>query len=141
MAATGNCVGQADPPYVKVKKSYFEWREAKPVENTDDTSEIASFYNDGYNRMIFFDPAGPDAEVEETGVYVPKMPLIPAEVALKIATTPTTPWELHQHTCDYKEGRDAAVKSMLTPVKCGRLWHHARRLTKKVASWHTHSHL
>ena len=141
LAAIGDRVGQADTPYVKVKKSYFDWKEAKPVKRLDDTSEITSFYDDGYNRIKNFDPAGMDAEVEETGVYVPKIPLVPAEVALKIATTPTTPWELHQHTCDYKEGRDAAVKSMLTPVKCGRLWHHARRLTKKVASCHTHSHM
>ena len=126
-------MGQADPPYVKVKKSYFDWKEAKPVKSLDDTGEIASFYDDGYNRMIFFDPAGPDAEVEETGVWVPKIPLIPAEVALIIATTHITPWELHQHICDNEGGRDPAVKSMLTPVKVWALLA-SRKTTNKEGS-------
>ena len=97
--------------------SRLDWKEAKPVERLDDTSEITSFYDDGYNRMKFFDPAGPGAEVKETGVWVPKMPSIPAEVAFVIATTPTTPWELHQHLCNYKENRGPAVKTMLKKAK------------------------
>ena len=31
LAAIGDRVGAVDPPYVRVKKSYFKWREVKPV--------------------------------------------------------------------------------------------------------------
>ena len=75
------------------------------------------FYNDVHNRMKFFDPAGTIGALEEAEVWIPKMPMIPAEVAVIMASTPTTPWELHQHLCDYETGRDPAVATMLAPVK------------------------
>ena len=57
----------------------------------DDASDIAAFYDIEANRMKLFDPMTVNTEVELTGMFVPKMPLIPAEVALKVATNPTMP--------------------------------------------------
>ena len=42
LAAIGDRAGRADPPYVKVKKSYFGWRQSKPVKEVDDDSKIAN---------------------------------------------------------------------------------------------------
>ena len=110
-------MGQADPPYVKVKKSFFEWRNKKHVKDSTDTSAMAVFYDDVHNRMKFFNPPGGTADLEDAPTWFPKMPMIPAEVAFIIASTPTTPWELHQHLCDYENERDATVVAMLAPVK------------------------
>ena len=43
--------------------------------------------------------------------------MIPAEVALKVVTSPTIPWELYQHLYNYKEDRDPKVKDMLKRAK------------------------
>ena len=44
--------------------------------------------------------------------------MIPAEVALKVVTSPTTPWELlYQHLCTYEEDMDPKVKDMLKKSK------------------------
>ena len=39
---------------MKVKKSYFEWREVKPVKELDGASDIAVFYDVEANRMSDF---------------------------------------------------------------------------------------
>ena len=65
------------------------------MKDVDDESKITNFYNTGANRMKFFGPTAENADQEATGTWVPKMRIIPAKVALKVATSPTTPWELH----------------------------------------------
>ena len=67
--------------------------------------------------MKFFDPATATTEVEATGTWVPKMPMIPADVALTVSKSPTTPWELHQPLCNYEEDKDPSVKTMLKKAK------------------------
>ena len=38
LAAISKCTGEADPPYLKVKKTYFGWREVKIVKAVDSDS-------------------------------------------------------------------------------------------------------
>ena len=86
------------------------------MKDVDDESKITNFYNTGANRMKFFDPTAENADQEATGTWVPKMPMIPAKVALKVATSPRISW-VHQHLCNYEEDRDQAVKEMLKKAK------------------------
>ena len=110
-------MGAADPSYVRVKESYFDWRECKQMKETNDDSDISNFYDVESNRMKFFDPGTANAEIEMTGTWVPKFPMIPTKVALKVAKSPTTPWELQQHPCNYKEDRDPEDQTMLKKAK------------------------
>ena len=95
------------------------------MKEADDDSDIVNFYDVEGNKMKFFDPVTAATEVEATGTRVPKMPMIPANVALKVSKSPTTPWELHWHLCNYTEDRDPAVKTILKKAK---IW-------AIVASW------
>ena len=79
----------------------------------DDDSKIAKFYDTVANKLKYFDPMVASAEQEAKRIWVPKLPIIPAKVALKVVTSLTTPWELHQHLCTYEEDRDPKVKDML----------------------------
>ena len=134
MAAVGDRVGLADPPYTKVRKSYFEWTKGKPVKDTSDTGPIATFYDDVNNRMKPFIPSS-DINIElDSEVGFPKMPMIPAEVAVIVASVPTTPWELHAHLVDYENDRDEKVKEMLAPVKAWALMASCSKTSKELSS-------
>ena len=96
-----------------MKKTYFEWREVKTVEEVDDNSKISKFYDDEANRLKYFDPAVATADLETNGSWFPKLSTIPSEVAIKVATKPTTAWELFRRLCNYDEDKDAVVKAVL----------------------------
>ena len=136
MAAVGDRVGLADPPYMKVKKTYFEWIKGKPIKDASDSGPIASFYDDATNRMSFFNPSGTETEplLVDTDVWFPRMPMIPAEVAVIVASIPTTPWELYAHLVDYETDRHQKVKDMLAPVKHWALVASCRTSTKDSSS-------
>ena len=119
MAAIGDRTGEAHPPYIKVKKTYFEWREVKLVEEVDDDSRIPKFYNNEANSLKCFNSVAATAGLEIDLSFFPKLPMIPAEVALKVAKKPTTAWELFHYLCDYEEDKVTVVKSMLTKTKSG----------------------
>ena len=52
-------------------------------------------------------------------VAMSELPLIPAEVALRITNQRTTPWELYEKLCNFGEVADQAVIDHLRPAK---LW-------------------
>lgn len=84
IGAIGDRESDTDPPFVLLKLSYFDWRNATPVKDADDTSNIARWFGSHSNRMSFFDANG--RTTEDAAVAVLKLPLIPAEVALRITT-------------------------------------------------------
>ena len=43
------------PPHVKVKKSFFQWRQCKPVREVDEESKISKIYDTEANRLKFLD--------------------------------------------------------------------------------------
>ena len=87
-----------------MKKTYFEWREVKTVKEVDDDSKISKFYDDEANRLKYLDPATATSDLETDGSWFPKLPMIPAGVAIKVTEKPTTAWELFRHLCDYEGG-------------------------------------
>ena len=113
----GDRESDTDPPFVVLKWSYFDWRNVKPVKDTDDTNNIARWFGSQSNRTSFFNANG--KATEDAAVVVSKLPLIPAEVALRITTQRTTPWELYEKLCNFGEVTDQAVIDHLRPAK---LW-------------------
>ena len=57
MGAIGDRDGDSDPPFVKIKKSMFEWREVHPVFETDDGSAILKWFEIEENCLVPFDAA------------------------------------------------------------------------------------
>ena len=115
LGAVGDRQGHADPPFVKIKKSHFEWREIKPPkEGQANGSVISGFFAIEANRMKFFDASSGERETE--GFWVPKFPMVPASIAYKMTRRPMTAWDLFEEVHKYLEGRDRKVAKLLLPV-------------------------
>ena len=109
LAAIWDRTGEADPPYVKVKKTYFKWREVKTFKEVDDDSVISKFYDEEANRLKCSDPAAVTADLETNRSWFPKLPMIPVKVVIKVMKKPTTAWELLHHQCNCEDDKDATV--------------------------------
>ena len=69
------------------------------MKDVDDGTKIAIFYYTRASRLKFFETSAELADVEAEQIWSPKFPIIPAEVALKIAKAPTMAWGLFKHLC------------------------------------------
>ena len=88
----GDREGDVDPTAVKIKPGLITWREVTLVADYGDNSAMDIHYSDAANKYTFFDATNEPKSVAK--VNIPKLPTPPAEIALKILQTPTTPWEL-----------------------------------------------
>ena len=81
----------ANPAVVRLKPSYFEWRDVKLPADSSDSSPIATWYDTTTNRE-FFNPS--DAYLENAPTEVPKLTLLPAAVAKKAVRHKWSPWQI-----------------------------------------------
>ena len=109
------------------------------MKDVDDGTKIAKFYYTEANRLKFFETSAESVDVEAEQIWSPKFPMIPAKVALKIAKTPTTAYELFKHLCEYDKGRDQVVKDVLIKEKLGHSRYWERGQAQKGAFWCIHS--
>ena len=120
-----------------MKKTYFKWREVKTFKEVDDDSVISKFYDEEANRLKCSDPAAVTADLETNRSWFSKLPMIPDEVAVKVAKKPTTAWELFRHQCGYKDDKDAVVKAVLEKSKSRLSRRYAKEQTHQGALWNT----
>ena len=116
LAVIGDHTEEAGPPHIKVKKTYFEWREVKIVKEVDDDSRISNS-TIMRNRLKCFDLATATPDQETVGIWSPKLPIIPVNVAIKVAKKPSTGWELFCHLWDYEGDNDTVEKAVLEQTK------------------------
>ena len=114
ITAMGDRVNGKDPDGVKVKDLHFEWQKATPIVDASDISNIWSFYDEDSNRRELFDARNHNKAAE---VDIPKMPLIPYKITLKIVSKPTTPWELYKMILEFAEDRAQEVKDLMTQIQ------------------------
>ena len=72
-------------------------------------------YNNPANKYSFFDVSNEKKSTQK--VNIPKLPTPPAKIALKIAQTPTTPWELHGLIEAREADKGDDVKALMVPIK------------------------
>ena len=72
-------------------------------------------YNNPANKYSFFDASNETKST--TKVNIPKLPTPPAEIALKISQTPTTPWELHGLIEAWEADKGDDVNTLMVPIK------------------------
>ena len=115
IAFIGDRDGESDPSAVKIKPGLMTWKETAMIADYGDNSAIDKHYNTPGNRNTFFDAGTEQKAIQK--VWIPKMPTPPAELALTIAETETTPWELHGLIELWEEDRSDAVKALMVPLK------------------------
>jgi len=111
VGAMGDRDGTTDPQFVKVWRGVFEWKNATLPQEYDNTSMIGTYFTDANNRGSFFDSSGATRAANIT--QVPKLALIPAEVALRVLETPTTPWELYELLLCFSEEKGTKVLNLI----------------------------
>ena len=103
----------ADPPYVVLKQSAFEWKGVKLPADTSTDGPMWVWY--GGESLDFFNPR--DEHAGTTTTSVPNMGCLPAELAIKALKERMTPWELHAAILEYEESASDGVKVYLTHTK------------------------
>ena len=115
LGAIGDRDGDGDPVFVQLKTTHLEWEERKLLAATDDTSAIARWYDDPENRNSLFNTSG--EQLTATKIAFPTMPMVPAELGLKIVQESMTPWEMLGEIDAFVEDRDDIVKNLLKPAR------------------------
>mmetsp|Transcript_10093 Transcript_10093/g.21292 ORF Transcript_10093/g.21292 Transcript_10093/m.21292 type:complete len:112 (+) Transcript_10093:681-1016(+) len=105
--------GIIDPQFVKIRRGAFEWKNATLLQEYNGTSTIGTYFTKTKHRGSFFDISGTTraANVKQ----VPKLALVPVEVALQVLETPTTPWELYELLLCFSEDKGTEVFNLLQP--------------------------
>ena len=101
-AAVGGKVDGQDSPWVEVLPDAFGWVKICLPTNTATTSAIWLYFNNPANRLTLFDAA---QETKCAGTWVPRYPMLPMEVVLKVTTNALTPWELWRELHQFVAGR------------------------------------
>ena len=104
-----------DPPFVRLKASYFEWRGVKLPSDPDDSGPMATYYDKRENEGEFCSLEGVDLDIEQT--HVPKFCLVPAKIALDALELGLTPWEVYEALVEFEDGLSDAAKELLQPCK------------------------
>ena len=69
-----------DPPFIRLKLSYFEWRKVRLLSDQEDSGQMAVFYDQQENEGDFCNLEGGDLELNDT--WVPKLVLVPSKIAV-----------------------------------------------------------
>ena len=102
-----------DPPFVRLKPSYFEWRKVRLLLDQEDSGPMATFYDQPENEGEFCSLNAGELEMNETAV--PKLALVPSKIAADALEVGYTPWEVHDALVDFKDGKrrcEAAAQAM-----------------------------
>ena len=104
-----------DPPFIRLKPSYFEWRGLKLSSNQEYSGPMATFYDNSANKGEFCNLEGNDVDIEQT--FVPKFALVPSKIARDALELGYTPWEVYDALLDFEQGKLDNVKELLQPCK------------------------
>ena len=69
-----------NPPFVRLKPSYFEWRKVRLPLDREDLGQMAVFYEQPENEGDFCNLEGGELELNDTSV--PKFALVPSKIAV-----------------------------------------------------------
>ena len=83
LAAIGDRDGNDDPSFHQVQATLFDWRQIKLVKDKTDGGKLFKYFEDPAKQVTFFKPVAGVVEMDCNGTYIPKLALVPAEVALK----------------------------------------------------------
>ena len=89
--------GGGDPPYVRLKASYFEWRDIKLQFNQTDLGAMTTYYAQ-HEDGIFVELG--EQELEPGPTAVPKFAIMPAKIALDALEMQLTLWEVYKRLCE-----------------------------------------
>ena len=106
VGALGDRDGDKDPLFVKIRCTVFEWKTVSPIANQTDTSDIAMFFAAKEIYSMLFDSGGSTKLNQQP---VPKLALLPAEIAMLVVEHPTTPWEWWEFLDRFAEDRPRPV--------------------------------
>ena len=104
-----------DPPFVRLKPSYFEWRKVRLPMDQEDSGQMATFYDQPENEGEFCSLDAGELEMNET--TVPKLALVPSKIAADALEVGYMPWEVHDALVDFENGKGDDVKRLLKPCK------------------------
>ena len=113
VAAEGDRDASDDPEFVGVKDAHWEWVDVAPPTDCGPGSAIATFFGHRGNRKELFDPRG---ESMEEKVVVPRMPMAPAAIALKVLEGRVTSWDLTAEVCKLANRSGKRVQELLMPL-------------------------
>ena len=109
----GDGDGSEDPPFVKIRRTAFKWKNVSPLEDHSDISDVLRFFADKNNYGTLFDSG---SSQKRTPQPVPTLALVPAEIALRVVEYPTTLWELWELLDSFAEDRSPEVQELLVPT-------------------------
>ena len=104
-----------DPPFVRLKPSYFEWRKVRLPVDREDSGPMATYYDQQENEGQFCPLE--EGEVEANKTPVPKFTLVPAKIAADALEEGHTPWKVYDALTDFEEEKSEEVKNLLKPCK------------------------
>lgn len=114
--AVGDRDGDDDPPFVKLSKSLFEWKQVKLLTSEGGEQEaIDAFYGDPTNRRAFFPTTGRSFATPEP--WTPRMPIAPYEVSNQVLVKKqVTAHELARIVETYTTDKSEAVQTIVEPL-------------------------
>ena len=113
MAAEGDRDAGDDPEFVGVKDSHWKWVDVTPTTDCGTGSAIATLFGDRGNRKELFDLRG-ESMMEK--VAVPRLPMTPAAIVLKVLEGKVTSWDLAAEVCKLANRSGKRVQALLTPL-------------------------
>ena len=104
-----------DPPFVRMKPSYWDWREVNLPKDLSDSGPVATYYDTNGTRGEFYTPS--PGELEGATTWVPKFPLVPAAIARKARAHKWAPWTMYEAMCAFEADKSEELRRLLTPGK------------------------
>ena len=104
----------ADPPFVRFKESYFEWKDVRLPGNQFDMGPMVNYY-DQMEDGEFANLA--DHKLEPNAVAVPKFSIMPANIVLGALEMQLTPREMYEKFVEFEQDKSDKVKDFLKTCK------------------------
>ena len=117
-----------DPPFIRLKPSYFEWRGVKLPSDQEDSGAIATFYDKSKNKEEFCYLEGAELDIEQT--HVPKFCLVPAKIALDALEWGKHPGRCSSPCWNLRRACRTEQRSCCSHAKIG---HYPQRCAGKMA--------
>jgi len=99
---------------VKITPGHFDWKDVKLLRDITDDISFGQWFAATGNRLKFVDASS--ELIEATTSSFPKLPMVPAEIGMKLVQRPTTPWELMELLTNYGKERGNTMHKLLEPV-------------------------
>jgi hypothetical protein len=114
MGALGDRTQEGDnPPVVRLKPSYFEWRQVNLPTDKEDSGPVATHYDTTEGELFQLE----DNQAEADSTWVPKLALMPAKIALDAMELEWQPWDVYEALVEFENEKTDQVKQLLGPCK------------------------